>query len=175
MPEAATLFARGFNPTRQGCNPTRRRLQPYAWQVLKSNKLHPGPLIEIAFWTSKRSNLHSIQEQLSGEKIKKVMRVLELTKSTYFPAFSRLCKEVALACAEAEDNAQFLETLRTTFEDLESKTQSGEAFAELPELFAPIMQRVLLVWKHSGHYNTPARLVVLVRETCNEVSEVVRK
>mgnify|MGYP001987901972 CR=1 FL=1 len=72
--------------------------------------------------------------------------MLELTKSTYFPAFSRLCKEVALACAEAEDNAKFLETLRTTFEDLESKTQSGEAFAELPELFAPIMQRLLLVW-----------------------------
>ena len=144
---------------------------PRGWQVLKSNKLHPGPLTELAFWTSKRSNLHSIQEQLSGEKIKKVMRVLELTKSTYFPAFSRLCKEVALACDEAEDNAKFLETLRATFEVLESKTQSGDAFAELPELFAPIMRRLLLVWKHSAHYNTPARLVVLVRETCNEVRE----
>ena len=78
---------------------------------------------------------------------------------------------VALACDEAEDNAKFLETLRTTFEVLESKTQSGDAFAELPELFAPIMRRLLLVWKHSAHYNTPARLVVLVRETCNEVRE----
>jgi dynein heavy chain len=40
-------------------------------QVLKSGS-HPGPLAEVAFWTRKANNLNSIQEQLQGEKIRKV-------------------------------------------------------------------------------------------------------
>lgn len=28
---------------------------------------------------------------------------------------------------------------------------------------------ILLIWKNSKHYNTPARLVVLVREICNSL------
>ena len=140
-------------------------------QVLKTAE-HPGPLTEIDFWTSKRNNLRSIQEQLQGDKIRKVVRVLDLTKSTYFPAFSRLCKEVNSACAEAADNAKFLETLRETFTQLEQKKNG--AFAELPDLFRPIMMRLLLVWKNSAHYNTPARLVVLVREVCNELIAAAR-
>ena len=30
---------------------------------------------------------------------------------------------------------------------------------------------VLLIWKNSRHYNTPARLVVLMREVCNSIIE----
>ena len=101
------------------------------------------------------------------------MRVLDLTKSTYFPAFSRLCKEVNSACAEAADNAKFLETLRETFTQLEQKKNG--AFAELPDLFRPIMMRLLLVWKNSTHYNTPARLVVLMREICNDLIAQARQ
>ena len=36
------------------------------------------------------------------------------------------------------------------------------------------MHVVLLVWKHSHHYNTPGRIVVLVREICNEVISASR-
>ena len=64
--------------------------------LLKSGK-HPGPRVELDFWKGKSENLNAIHEQLSSDKIKKVMKVLELTKSTYFPAFNRLCKEVAQA------------------------------------------------------------------------------
>ena len=28
---------------------------------------------------------------------------------------------------------------------------------------------ILLIWKNSKHYNTPARLVVLMREICNSL------
>ena len=75
--------------------------------VLKSGS-HPGPLAELNFWNQKAANLNSIQEQLQGEKIRKVVRVLDLTKSTYYPAFNRLCKEVAAACLEANDNVRYL-------------------------------------------------------------------
>ena len=55
---------------------------------------HPGPEVELEFWDAKADNLNSLHTQLSGEKIRKVIKVLEVTKSTYFPAFNRLCKEV---------------------------------------------------------------------------------
>ena len=37
--------------------------------------------------------------------------MLEVTKSTYFPAFNRLCKEVAQARMEANDNIVYLEPM----------------------------------------------------------------
>jgi dynein heavy chain len=37
------------------------------------------------------------------------------------------------------------------------------------DLFIPIMHTILLIWTYSQHYNTPARLVVLIREICNAI------
>ncbi len=56
---------------------------------------NPGPTAEIEFWADKSNNLNLVHDQLNGEKVRRVMKVLEVTKSTYFPAFNRLCKEVA--------------------------------------------------------------------------------
>lgn len=39
------------------------------------------------------------------------MKVLEVTKSTYFPAFNRLCKEVAQARMEVFDGIFWLDLL----------------------------------------------------------------
>ena len=61
---------------------------------------NPGPQAEMDFWADKSNNLDLIHEQLNGEKVRRVMKVLEVTKSTYFPAFNRLCKEVAQARME---------------------------------------------------------------------------
>jgi len=46
---------------------------------------HPGPTAEIEFWASKSTNLNLINDQLNSEPVRKVMKVLEVTKSTYFP------------------------------------------------------------------------------------------
>ena len=62
--------------------------------MLRENS-HAGPTAEIEFWADKSKNLNLVHEQLNGEKVRRVMKVLEVTKSTYFPAFNRLCKEVA--------------------------------------------------------------------------------
>ena len=67
---------------------------------------HPGPMAELEFWSAKSRHLNSIQQQLNGERIRKVMKVLELTKSTYCSPFNRLCREVAAACEEANDNSK---------------------------------------------------------------------
>ena len=93
------------------------------------------------------------------------MKVLEVSKSSYYPAFHRLCKEVAAARVEANDNVLFLKPLDRYFQ----KLNLADEFPQLVELFKPIMHVVLLVWKHSHHYNTPGRIVVLVREICNDL------
>jgi dynein heavy chain len=39
---------------------------------------HPGPLLELDFWTERAANLNSIHDQLQGEKVQKVIRVLQV-------------------------------------------------------------------------------------------------
>ena len=132
--------------------------------VLKDGK-HPGPLAELEFWSNKAANLNAIHEQLQGAEIRKVVKVLDMTQSSYFPAFKRLCSEVGKSRIEANDNVLFLKPLDPYFQ----KLSFGDEFQELPPLFRPIMHLILLVWKHSGHYNAPGRAVVLVREICNDL------
>ena len=127
---------------------------------------HPGPLTELEFWEDKAANLNAIHEQLSGPKIRKVVTVLDVAKSSYFPAFQKLCKEVAHARVEANDNLLFLKPLDKYFTKLQN---NQDEFEGLVELFKPIMHLVMLVWKHSHHYNTPGRIVVLMRQICNDL------
>lgn len=39
----------------------------------------------------------------------------------------------------------------------------------MADLFIPIMHTILLIWTYSQHYNTPSRLVVLIRMICNAI------
>jgi len=139
-------------------------------QALKAGG-NPGPLAEMEFWRSKATNLLSVQEQLQSDKVRKVVRVLEFTKSTYFPPFNRLIKEVGTACAEANDNAKHLRALDNFF----SRMHACESFPTLAAEFRPTMHAIVLIWKHSRFYNTPARLATLVREICNELIDQARK
>ncbi len=56
--------------------------------------LNPGPIVEIDFWTAKYANLKSIHQQLTDEKIQKISKVLQASKSTYYPAFKAIFDEV---------------------------------------------------------------------------------
>ncbi len=56
---------------------------------LKDPHSYPGPLTELNFWVERAANLNSVHDQLMGEKIQKVVKVLELAVSTYYPAFKR--------------------------------------------------------------------------------------
>ena len=60
----------------------------------------------------------------------------------------------------------FLKPLDKYFTKLQN---NQDEFEGLVELFKPIMHLVMLVWKHSHHYNTPGRIVVLMRQICNDL------
>ena len=128
---------------------------------------NPDPLTEIEFWKNKAKNLNWIYKQLQSEKkIKKVLKFLEQNKSTYKGSFGKLQKDVQTAKTEANDNYRYLVTLEDLFRGL---TEESADFTLLPNLFYPIMHTILLIWKNSTYYNTPSKLVVLIREICNAI------
>lgn len=126
---------------------------------------HPGPLEELEFWDNQSYDLNGIFRQLQGEKVRRVLRYLDQSQSTYNVPFAKLCKEVFQARIEANSNRRFLRPLRPWLEQLEN----SEDFENLTNLFAPIIHTLLLIWKASPYYNTPARLVIIVREICNSL------
>jgi dynein heavy chain len=133
--------------------------------ALKNGK-HPDPITEVNFWRDQSQDLNAIYKQLSSERIKKVLKFLEQNKSTYTGPFSKLQKEVQIARAESNENYRYLETLMDHFNKLTDETYE---FLEIVDLFKPIMHTILLIWQYSQYYNTPARLVVLIREICNAI------
>ncbi|RAW32452.1 Dynein beta chain, flagellar outer arm, partial [Phytophthora cactorum] len=126
---------------------------------------HQGPMEELHFWAAKAKNLNSIFAQLQSDSIRKVLQYLDASKSTYNVPFAKLCKEVFLARAEANDNKHYLWPLAKWFEQL----ASAQTLPEIRDLFRPICHSILLIWKSSRFYNIPARLVVLIRQICNEI------
>lgn len=124
---------------------------------------HPSPLAEIDFWRSKAAHLNSIFNQLQSTKVRRILKVLDQYKSTYNAPFAKLCKEVFYARSEANNILKYLKPLIPWFEGLETEAD----FEELVVHFPPIVHLILLVWKSSAYYNTPARLVILMREICN--------
>jgi len=130
------------------------------------NGMNPDPTEELNFWKNKSDNLNSICQQLSSERIKKVLKFLEQNKSTYTSTFSKLQKEVQVARKEANENCKYLQTLEGLFKDL---TDESKDLSDVADLFVPIMHTILMIWTYSEFYNTPARLVVLIREICNAI------
>lgn len=57
---------------------------------LQGHGAYPGPLAELDFWSERAANLNAIHEQLSNDRVQKVVKILELANSTYFQAFQRL-------------------------------------------------------------------------------------
>ena len=133
--------------------------------ALKSGK-NPDPMEELNFWQNKSENLNSICDQLSSERIKKVLKFLEQNKSTYTSTFAKLHKEVTAAKTEANENFKYLQTLQELFNSL---TDGSKELSEVADTFVPIMHTILMIWTYSSYYNTPARLVVLIREICNAI------
>lgn len=125
--------------------------------------VNPGPLSEVEFWSSKAQNLNGIFDQLQSERVRRVLKILDKSKSTYNAPFAKLCKEVFYARAEANNVVRYLRPLIAWFEGMENEMD----FERLVYHFRPIMHLVLLVWKSSAYYNTPSRLVVLMRGICN--------
>uniref|UniRef100_A0A671Z165 Dynein axonemal heavy chain 11 n=1 Tax=Sparus aurata TaxID=8175 RepID=A0A671Z165_SPAAU len=137
------------------------------WNVLKKDSGmvllrgdHPGPNMELQFWTTQRENLLGIQSQIQSPKVDRIMEILRRVKSSYYSSF----KEVSVL--EAEDIDLYLRPLRRVISSLEERS-----FPTVDALLPPLFHTLCLIWSRSQYYCTPKRMVVLLQEFCNLIIE----
>uniref|UniRef100_A0A3P8TH40 Dynein heavy chain tail domain-containing protein n=1 Tax=Amphiprion percula TaxID=161767 RepID=A0A3P8TH40_AMPPE len=137
------------------------------WNVLKKDSGmvllqgdHPGPNVELQFWTTQRENLLGIQSQIQSSKVEQIIEILRRVKSSYYSAF----KDVSVL--EAEDIDLHLRPLRRQISNLEERS-----FPQVDTLLPPLFHTLCLIWCHSKYYCTPQRMVVLLQEFCNLIIE----
>uniref|UniRef100_A0A6Q2WZ44 Dynein axonemal heavy chain 17 n=1 Tax=Esox lucius TaxID=8010 RepID=A0A6Q2WZ44_ESOLU len=129
----------------------------------------PTPQTELNFWRNRYADLQCIHSQFKSSKVTKMAQLLEAMESSYWPAFKDMLQDVLAALEEARDICAYLHPLQRLFEDLENME-----FPEVKGQIGPLMHVVCLVWSNSGYYNTPARLIVLLQETCSLLIQQAR-
>ncbi|XP_061561508.1 dynein heavy chain 9, axonemal isoform X3 [Phycodurus eques] len=122
----------------------------------------PTPHTELLFWKNRYADLDCIYSQLTLHKGNKMEMLLDAVESSYSPAFQNIRREVLAALEEAKDICTYLTPLQRLFEDMENRE-----FSDVKGQIGPVMHTVCLVWANSGHYNTPARLTVVLQKICN--------
>uniref|UniRef100_A0A671Z105 Dynein axonemal heavy chain 11 n=1 Tax=Sparus aurata TaxID=8175 RepID=A0A671Z105_SPAAU len=133
------------------------------WNVLKKDSGmvllrgdHPGPNMELQFWTTQRENL----------LVDRIMEILRRVKSSYYSSFKEVCLKVNEAVLEAEDIDLYLRPLRRVISSLEERS-----FPTVDALLPPLFHTLCLIWSRSQYYCTPKRMVVLLQEFCNLIIE----
>ncbi|KAG8446024.1 hypothetical protein GDO86_013774 [Hymenochirus boettgeri] len=123
---------------------------------------NPVPSTELEFWRTRFADLECIYNQLRTSRVRKMAELLEMVRSSYFPAFTALFRDVVAALDEAQDINCHLKPLQRHFEDLENVE-----FNEAKPAISCLLHVICLVWSRSKYYNTPARIIVLMQEVCN--------
>jgi len=135
--------------------------------ALKMKGKHPGPNVELKFWTDRSRDLTSISAQLVAEESNRVRKVLEAARSSYLPIVCRLIKDVEEARAAAAHTVACLQPLVGHLNRL--SPDSATDFVSLPETYGPFCRILLLIWRHAIHWAVPSRLAALMRETANDL------
>ena len=151
----------------------------------------PGPMTEVRFWEAKCMNLESLFEQMKAPTTRKMASILDITDrlvfefpvhrvptqilrcssfSAYYPCFRSMFRNVVAALNEAQDITLFLKPLTQHFQSLETSD-----FPDIVPQLRPLMHCICLVYSHSTFYNSPARIIVLMQETCNLLTDAGRK
>ncbi|KAG8346214.1 putative Dynein heavy chain N terminal region 2 domain1 [Trypanosoma vivax] len=133
--------------------------------------MHPGPLNEILFWKNKADNLANLEEQLYSVKALKILVILRKTENSYYQPFAQLMNRLKEASAEARDNYRFLKPIESEFASMCPSSPGHLEFTQLPSsgIFQRLFHYLYLLWTQSGYYNTSTRLVVLLRQMCNDL------
>ncbi|XP_070583565.1 dynein axonemal heavy chain 11 isoform X3 [Erythrolamprus reginae] len=126
------------------------------------NQVHPDPEGELKFWKEKKDNLLCIYDQLKSPTIQKLIGILNIKKSSYYPTFQDIYKDVENALIEAEDIELYLKSLERYIQFFEESE-----FPEIHILIPPLFHTICLIWSHSKFYNVPARIISLLQEFCN--------
>ena len=100
--------------------------------------------------------------KLKDSKTKKMAQLLEISQSSYFPAFKDLFMEIISAMEESQDITDNLKPIAGHFESLETSE-----FDQVKSSFDPMFHTICLIWANSKHYCRPARIIILLQELNN--------
>ena len=89
-------------------------------------------------------------------------QLLEVSQSSYFPAFKDIFKEIVSALEESQDISDNLKPISGHFESLET-TEFDQAIPA----FDPMFHTICLIWANSKYYCRPARIIILLQELNN--------
>ncbi|XP_067164351.1 dynein axonemal heavy chain 17 [Apteryx mantelli] len=131
--------------------------------------LHPLPRAEFDFWHARLDNLQCINEQLLAPRVAAVAQILQKANSCYWPALETVFSDVAAGLEEARDVCLHLRPLQILLEEMEQTD-----YTQLQPCIDRVLYTLCLVWARSRHYNTPARVIVILREICNLLIEMTR-
>ena len=136
---------------------------------------HPGPMDEVGFWKKKKENLHALEQQLYKPDALKIRLILNRVNSSYSKSFAELHKDLRSAAEEAADNHRFLEPISDCFLTIKEAT-SEESFEALVanDVFTHLFHYLFVLWTHSSHFNTASRLVITIKEVCNDLISVAQ-
>eukprot|EP01063_Lacrimia_lanifica_P009197 TRINITY_DN1620_c2_g3_i1.p1 TRINITY_DN1620_c2_g3~~TRINITY_DN1620_c2_g3_i1.p1 ORF type:complete len:4609 (+),score=2253.81 TRINITY_DN1620_c2_g3_i1:158-13984(+) len=123
-----------------------------------------GPLAEIAFWSARATDLNNILQQLEREDVRSIVEILKSQKSVYLARFEHLEKDIRIGTNEARENLRYLSTLQEPCEQLRQARVK-----DIPKLLEPILRTVQMIFLTSPCYNTPERLVGILRKVSNEI------
>lgn len=48
-----------------------------------------------------------------------------------------------------------------------------DCLSQLPSFIVKVLSTICFIWATSEHYNTPSRVIVILREFCNQIIEMV--
>jgi len=139
--------------------------------LLFKNGGTPDPLDELRFWTEKADDLKQIEEQLRSDELQQLIEYvrqsdsIERNQVLLLDEFDKLNQELRRKLYEASSNVCFLKSLHKEFDTLRDCME----FLMLQEVYAPLMQKLLLIFKHSDCYNTVDRLQVLIQQINNSI------
>lgn len=123
-----------------------------------------GPLDEIEFWKVRAQDLLGIQKQLEGERVKRIIDVLQYAKSNYIGPFQALTQQIVSRAAESNDNLKFLESIRPQCTALRT-IEPDKIVGILPDL----LNRIRLIWSFSSFYNDNEHAAGILRKISNEI------
>eukprot|EP00727_Mastigamoeba_balamuthi_P014495 m51a1_g9670 putative dynein heavy chain axonemal (5182) ;mRNA; r:1243469-1265072 len=123
-----------------------------------------GPLAELEFWQSRAADLSSIRDQITDDRVRTILQVLQASKSSYVEQFAKLSDLIQQGSLEAQDNLRFLSVLQEP-----CKALALAAPREIPDVLPQIVHRVRFICAHSTFYNTPERVIGLLTKVSNEI------
>jgi dynein heavy chain len=109
-------------------------------------------------------DLVGIQLQLEGERVRRLIDVLNYAKSNYIGPFQTLTKLIVDRAVESNDNLKFLETIIVQSTSLRT-IECNKIVQVLPDL----LNRIRLIWSYSSYYNDNEHVAGILRKISNEI------